>query len=317
MKSRLRTLAILSTLIVIAVAIIVPTLSYVASQVLLRDRIESSLSRWTGQPVRLGDDLTIRYFPGLSADVNDLRIGVARPGEAPPLEVSQASIQLSLIDALFGEARLSSVVLVRPLLRVRSADMDGDGPAILDDILRRWIGTGSEPSPRGPAYLELRDGRVVTFDDNAPPLVANIEGRLTGLDADAPLHFEGGAIWRNTPVSGSLEIGQIRNLAQRIPTSVSAGLRSNLAEVSFQGTFDPAHRNWLRALTGEFAVDFERNCAAPGSCCPFSLPEALPDDISMKGDHCPGRRSRDTEPDGHCHWRPERYRQRRHHCAQR
>lgn len=282
MQRRIRNAGIIAVAFVLAAAVLLPTLSYIGSQLVLRERIVSSLSRWTGQPVRIGRDLSIRYFPRLSAEVVDLRIGQPNPAGEAPLRVEQASLQLSLVDALFGEANLSSVILIGPELRIPPSDMKDGGPAILDDIVRRWIGTQSAPAPRGPGYLELRDGRVVSSGDDRPPIAANIQGRLTGLDADKALRFEGGANWAGLPVSGSLDIERLRDLANIQPTAFKASIRSRLGSFSFDGLFDPHHRNWLRALTGDFTFSSER-LAQFVRITGIALPVALPKTLSMTG----------------------------------
>ncbi|WP_114389197.1 AsmA family protein [Notoacmeibacter marinus] len=282
MKRRLRTAGIVAASIAFAAAILLPALSYVGSQLVLRERIVSSLSRWTGQPVRIGRDLSIAYFPRLSAEVSDLRIGRAMADGQAPLRVRQASLQLSLIDALFGEANLSSVVLIGPELRIPSADTADQGPAILDNIVRRWIGTKAAPAPRGPGYLELRDGRVVSASGDSPPIAINIEGRLAGLDADRSLRFEGGANWRSLPISGSLQIERLRDLAKIQPTAVTASVRSPLGSFAFEGMFDPRHRNWMRALAGDFSFSSNR-LAQFGRAVGLRLPVSLPRSLSMAG----------------------------------
>ncbi|MCP1198544.1 AsmA-like C-terminal region-containing protein [Notoacmeibacter sp. MSK16QG-6] len=282
MHRRIRTAGIIVASIILAIVVLLPALSYIGSQLVLRERIVSSLSRWTGQPIQIGRNLSVGYFPRLSAEINDLRIGASSSAGEAPLRVRQATLQLSLIDALFGEANLSSVVLIGPELRIPSADTADQGPAILDNIVRRWIGTQSAPAPRGPAYLEIRDGRVVSQSSDGPPLAANIQGRLTGLDADKALRFEGGANWRSLPISGSLEIERLRDLAKIQPTAVSASIRSRLGSFTFDGQFDPRHRNWLRALTGDFTFSSER-LAQFDQLVGVGMPVVLPGTLSMKG----------------------------------
>ncbi|RLQ87239.1 AsmA family protein [Notoacmeibacter ruber] len=283
MKRRIRKFGIIAASAALVMALLLPALSYVASQVLLRERIATSLTRWTGQPVEIDDQLSIRYFPRLSAVVTDLRIGKTTTDGHAPLRVEQANLQLSLLDALFGEANLSSVILIEPTLRISSADMGEEGPAILDNILRRWIGTDATPAPLGPAYLEFRDGSVLASgQENERPVVSNIQGRLTGLDADRSLRLEGGATWRNMPLSGSITIEHLRNLARLEPTVFGVNLRSNLGSLTFDGKFDPLHRNWLRSVSGKFSGDFTQLRRA---LRPFDLrlPTALPDSLSMRG----------------------------------
>ena len=125
-KAAKRTIWIFAGLAVCALAFIA-LIPYVASTQIVRNRIASELSAWSGYRVVLSGIPRIHVWPSFHAELADVSLREWGNPDAPPvLQSERVEVDLSAIAALRGEIAFTKVALLRPVLRV--SDRDGGVP---------------------------------------------------------------------------------------------------------------------------------------------------------------------------------------------
>jgi AsmA protein len=237
--------------IVVALALFLAALPYLASTQIVRDRIALELSAWSGYRVSLGGGTPeIDVWPSFQAHFSDVSFSTwSDATHTPVLSAERVDVELSALSALAGHVVFSSARLVRPTLRV-DADSFYMPASPQSGRLLHSIETAQTIVARDPANPDVRalpgdafgtvefsDGRIVTAGASGDEeLASGIGGRLewTTLDRSARLSATG--IWRGENVALEMSAEQPLVLLGGGPSRVVLSLRAAPVTISYEGT---------------------------------------------------------------------------------
>ena len=249
-KTARRTIWIFAGLAVFALAFIV-SIPYVASTQIVRNRIASELSAWSGYRVVLSGVPRLHVWPSFHAELADVSLQEWGKPDAPPvLRSERIDIELSAIAALRGEISFTKVALLRPVLRV--SDQNGAIPSpvppgggrMLRAIEMARVVVDENPAqpdaarmPTDPlGSLEFSDGRVLRVDaDGEHEVLSSITGRGMWPTLNRPASVSLKAIWRGEGIAAEAGIQQPLALLAGGNSRVTVSLASSPLTGSFEG----------------------------------------------------------------------------------
>lgn len=262
-KTAKRTIWIIAGLAVFAL-VFIASIPYVASTQIVRNRIASELSAWSGYRVVLRGIPRIHVWPSFHAELADVSLQEwGRPDAPPVLRSERITIELSAIAALRGEVAFTKVALLRPVLRV--SDQDGaiplpvppGGGRMLRAIETARVVVDANPAQpdaaRMPAdplgTLEFIDGRVLRVDDDGEhEVLSSITGRGSWPTLQRPAAVSIRAIWRGEGVAIDAGIQQPLALLAGGNSRVSVSMASSPLTGSFEGLATLSRRGFLDGI---------------------------------------------------------------------
>lgn len=259
-KAAKRTIWIIAGLAVFALAFIA-LIPYAASTQIVRNRIASELSAWSGYQVVLSGVPRIHVWPSFHAELAEVSLQEwGKPGAPPVLQSERVEIELSAIAALRGKIAFTKVALLRPVLRV--SDQDGSIPfptpprggrmlraieaarVVVDDNPAQPEASRMPSDPLG--SLEFVDGRVLRVDAAGEhEVLSSITGRGSWPTLDRPASVSLKAIWRGEGIAADAGIQQPLALLAGGNSRVSVSLSSSPLTGSFEGLATLSTRGFL------------------------------------------------------------------------
>lgn len=210
-----------------------------------RAQIEARISELTGQPVLVDGRTEFRFLPRPRLSLFDVRVGGAEPGQT--LSIDQLHAELDLSDALFGQADIAKLILVRPELS--SPDHGAAAPA-------RPAGSsapdGSPSADEGRAYDEaiLYGRSILDRFDGVRNLVLR-EGAVRGRGAaadltsvnltmswpsrQAPAELSGSFVWNGQPAQIETRLGKPEQFLAGSVSPLRFQLNSPALDIGFDG----------------------------------------------------------------------------------
>jgi AsmA protein len=205
------------------------------SSAAVRGGVTEQLALATGHPVQLRGEPTVTLQPYLGVTYRDVVIG---DGDMPVMRADEMKVSLQVLSALWGQARVSQIDLVRPQFNLRRA-ADGNGNWLTADSPLAAALAAEDGSVEDAAMLriDLRDGALTyaAEGDEAPFRLRNINGtvdwpRLSG-SADADLR----GVWNDENISLVAAFDEPLELLRGGMSETSFALESSLGEVAFSG----------------------------------------------------------------------------------
>lgn len=236
--------------VVVALALFLAALPYIASTQIVRDRIALELSAWSGYRVTLGGAPEIDVWPSFQAHFNDVTLSTwGDATHTPVLRAERVDIELSALSALSGHVVFSSARLVRPTLWV-DADSFYMPASPQSGRLLHSIETARTVVARDPANPDLRalpgdafgtvefsDGRIVTAGPKGDEeLASGLGGKLEWATLDRSARLSANGIWRGETVALEISAEQPLVLLSGGPSRVVLSLRAAPLTVSYDGT---------------------------------------------------------------------------------
>ncbi len=227
-------------------------LPYAASTRLVRDRIASEMSEWSGFDVAIGAAPDISVWPDLQASLTNVTLSL--PGSSAALSVTaeRVDIDLSALAALGGAVDFSQMRFTRPVVRIEGGTGDGvpvpalpRGGRIAGAIeTAREIVAENRTTPdtrRLPAdklgVLEFSEGTVVRAVGEAETeIVTSLSGKIGWEKLNGRANATATGIWRGEQFT--LDLGSASPLLflGGAATPVTARLKSAPANLTFDGT---------------------------------------------------------------------------------
>jgi AsmA protein len=236
--------------VVVALALFLVALPYIASTQIVRDRIALELSAWSGYRVTLDGAPEIDVWPSFQAHFNGVTFSTwGDANHTPVLSAERVDIELSALSALGGHVVFSSARLVRPTLHV-AADSFYMPASPQSGRLLHSIDTARAVVARDPSNPDLRalpgdafgtiefsDGRIVTAGQGADEeLASSLTGRLEWPTLDRSARFSATGIWRGESVALELSAEQPLLLFSGGPSKVKLSLGAAPVTLSYEGT---------------------------------------------------------------------------------
>lgn len=235
----------------LVVALAAAALPWIASTQIVRDRIASELSLWSGYRVSLGEAPILDVWPSFKATLNDVSFQEWSNGETVPvLDADRLEVSMSALAALRGDVVLSGVEMYRPLLRLTRWGSVIDLPASPGggrmihavDIARRVV-SENPASPDTSAMptdafgtVEFFDGRIAVVQGSSQrDILTGLTGKIAwpSLDGQATLSATG--IWRGESINVEATSAEPLVLLAGGNGPIKASLKSAPLAASFDG----------------------------------------------------------------------------------
>ena len=229
-------------------ALVVLALPYAASTRLVRDRIADEMSEWSGLDVSIGAAPEISVWPDLQANLANVTLSLPGAAKTPAITAERIEIELSALAALGGNVDFSRVRFVKPTIWIEAGKETPALPA--NGRIARAIETAREivaenrnaPDagrlPRDEfGIVEFSDGTIVTTSGGAETeLVTGLSGRIGWEKLNGPANATATGSWRGEQFTIDLASANPLLFLGGAPTSLTASLKSALANLAFDGT---------------------------------------------------------------------------------
>jgi AsmA protein len=243
------------------------SLPWIASTQLVRDRITTQLSLWSGYRVSIGEAPILDVWPGFKATLNNVAFHQWADTSTPPvLEADRLDVSLSAWAALRGNVEMSAVAMHRPLLRLTVDGSTIDLPAspgggrmtrALD--IAKVVVSNNPTNPDTSALpsdafgtLEFSEGRIVVVNGDSEDGISSLIGRIVWPSLDRTARINATGIWRGEHITLDTTTQPLLLLAGG-NAPFKASLKSNLVEASFDGQTN---------LSGDAFLDGEASFAS-------------------------------------------------------
>lgn len=255
MNTRLRNSVIAAAaIIVIAMIALVAIVPWLVSTDLVRSAIEREMNTFTGRPVSIGGDVSVKLFPAPTAVFDDVTFLVRGDEEQSILTIDNVEADIAPWTILSRNPSFTEIRLTRPQLRLtRQADgtinwrdsMGRIGFAV--DMARRRIESEGDEAgllldgfPKDMASIGIIDG-VLTIDDVSSgnmEEIANISATINWLQLDGALAAAGAGTWRDVPFSIEYSASRPLALLAGSSTETNISVQSDIGALAFTGVLD-------------------------------------------------------------------------------
>jgi len=216
---------------------------------------ERRIEQATGRDLVLGGDISVSFWPALGFSVG--KVSLSNPegfaADAPFIAADRIVFAVAVMPLLRGAIEVRQLIFERAELRLKA---NPDGAA-------NWAFPTEQSAPTQPTTLEdlrLDDVRLVdsliAFQgaEGAPMLLEHVDASLALESLDAPAQLQAAFDYRGARIDVESTIGLPRAVLEKAETPLSARLRSDPLEASFEGRFN--------AATGALAGRLDANGAS-------------------------------------------------------
>ena len=237
-----------AALVVVAIAAILP---WLVSTDLVRSAIEREMNTFTGRPVSIGGDVSVKLYPVPTAVFDDVTFLVRGNESEAILSIENVAADIAPLTLLSRTPRFTDIRLTRPLLRLtRKADgtlnwrdsMGRIGLAV--DMARQRLENEEEPAkllidefPADMASVGIVDGTLKIADLSTGNIeeITAITGTINWLDLNGAMTVSSTGSWRNAPFSIEYAAAQpLALLAGDLSDSVFE-IQSEMGTLAFNG----------------------------------------------------------------------------------
>ncbi len=241
-------------LIVVAlIVLLLVVMPRLLSSSVVKDRIAAQLSDITGREVTLNGRSSVSLRPYLGVTYSDVTIGSSQNDASAPLaSVEELRVQLSFLSAFWGDAEISTVVLIRPRFNL---EVDANGARNWQlqqgEFAKRLSGPAEDPPQRlrlGSA--QIVDGSVKLNDqlNRVSAELTSVNGLFDWPDITSAFRCTLTAVWRGEIVDLELAASSPLEFLRGGMSSIRAQLTSKVLTTSFDGVIDTK----LRTAKGQF-----------------------------------------------------------------
>lgn len=255
MNTRLRRSVIaVAAFIVVAMIAIVAIVPWLVSTDLVRSAIEREMNTFTGRPVSIGGDVSVKLFPTPTAVFDDVTFLVSGNEKQSILTIDNVEADIAPLTLLSRNPNFTEIRLTRPHLRLtRKADgslnwrdsMSRIGLAV--DMARQRIESEDEPTkllvdefPKDMAQIGIVDG-ILTIEDastGSAEDISAITGNIDWLELDGALAVSSTGSWRGIPFSTNYAAAKPLALFAGNSTQSNFTLQSEMGALTFAGVLE-------------------------------------------------------------------------------
>lgn len=239
-------------LFVVVVVVAAPKL---LSTPTVKTRVAAQLSDVLGLPVQLNGSSSVSLRPYLGVSWSDVVVG-SDSDAMPLLTMDRLDAKLTLSAALFGDARLSELTLVRPVLRlIRNGQGVGNWQAA-DGQLGRWFASQNEAKV-ALGRLMIVDG--IALQDDATTRTSRkltgLQGEIVWPSTSSAASANLGAIWNGEPFRVTAQIDDPAAMRDGQKSDVAFTLSANPVQLSFDGEIARPGVDADARFTGDLAME--------------------------------------------------------------
>lgn len=213
-------------LAIIAVGVVVLLLRPAGPPADLRDRVEASLSDWTGGTVRLPEPLRVRYLPPSIEGTFSLS-GAAKLPSVQAVTAPKFRLTLSLPDLLLGNVSFSALRLDGPTLTLKPGEDARTAKAVLGKLTAFLAGAPLE---------SVRIHRGVVEPATGQPLLRKLDLRLNTRGQFGALEAVGSFVFNGEQVTFSMDRGRTRETEEGQSSPLTLKVTSAPLTARFAGT---------------------------------------------------------------------------------
>ena len=229
------------------------------SRTFVKERVASQLSELTGKQVHLNGDGSVSLWPFMRVSYHDVTIGDGlAPADLPPLvQIEGLEASLSLTSAIWGDARLSQVTLIRPsfAVQVNSAGRDNwsvrKGP--LADRLKLSKGTTPETLTIGTVRIVEGIANYIDTRNEITGKLTDLNGVISWPNIGSAGNVSISAVWRGEVAKLEAQIVSPFELLRGERTKVAVNFVSKPVSFSYDGELSVGNTNYAN---GKMAATF-------------------------------------------------------------
>lgn len=244
MTTRTWKLAFVATIVITLAIFAIPNL---LSTTYVKQRIADQLSQLTGRQVAIQGSSGISLRPYLGVSYDNVIISDDHDQTGRPLiAIEKFRAKLGLFAALFGDAELAEIELIRPHFHL-VVDQNGN---------RNWLPNkgriGAKIANNGSAdalrlgTVRIEDGILDLTDqrNHETREFTAINGEFSWPDSNSAANSKMSAVWKGEVINLSASVAQPLELMRDGKTEISIKLNSNPLQLSFDGTCDGTARQF-------------------------------------------------------------------------
>ncbi|MGI9365883.1 MAG: AsmA family protein [Rhizobiaceae bacterium] len=207
----------------------------------VKQRIEDQLSQLTGRQVSLEGDSRISLRPYLGVSYNKVVVTDSRdaPG-APLVTVEQFKARLGLFAALFGDAKITEIELIRPHFHLHIGSNGARNWLSDRGQIGAWIKGEESSGTLNLGKLRIEDGKAELRDENSDKTVGitAINGDLNWPDIHSGINIDASLVWRGEIAKLSASVSKPLDYIRDGATELSLRLAANPVSISYDGKIE-------------------------------------------------------------------------------
>ncbi|MEE9313445.1 MAG: AsmA family protein [Rhizobiaceae bacterium] len=230
--------------VVLAILLIIATIAIpnLLSTSYVKERIERQLSEITGRSVSLNGGSSISLRPYLSVSYDNVSIGEETPSSRPVIQMDSLRAKLGILSALWGDAQLAELELVRPRFNLQvSANGEANWKINRGPLAKRLKLKQNETlEPLSLGKIKIIDGIAKINNElqrNTQELTG-INGTLTWVDVTSAGAIDLSAVWQGENIELVATLGSPFELLRGGPSAVEADMTSKPLSFTYSGNLD-------------------------------------------------------------------------------
>ncbi len=210
----------------------------------------------TGRDLVINGDISLSVWPEIGIEVRDVTFSNA-DGAHDPMMASMKSLVLGveLMPLFSGDIKVNRLTLNEPVLNLETFKGGGNNWTFAQDDAAPPE-AGASDAGFGSGDIKLSDvsleGGTITFRDGKAGTVERLDDISIGIalaGLDAPLSIDGAVTWNNERLSMDAVIASPRALMDGAASAVTLKLDSDVADATFDGSYNPGKSAAQGALT--------------------------------------------------------------------
>ncbi len=242
----MRRFAKIAIALAVLVAIVTIGTPRFLSSDLVKQKVADQLSALTGRTVSLNGSSSVSLSPYLGVAYDNVTFGpdIAGGDDASPnfISMDKMRARLGKISALWGDAKLTEVTLVRPRINLR-IDENGEPNWLVKSgplAQRLSLEPGEAPSALSLGTIVIEDGIVDIADarSGTTTSVTGLNGEISWADIDASGSAQLTAVWRGEVVKLDAQAQSPFELMRGGKSDLTASLTAKPLTATFKGSVD-------------------------------------------------------------------------------
>lgn len=232
---------------VVALAVFL-SLPFLASTSIIRNRITTELSNWTGYRVKLTAAPEISLFPSVEIRLAGVQLSPWTSSDTTIARAEEVRVALSAFDAISGRIRFSRIDILRPVVNLPNATSLPVAPTsgrFVTALLVASSAVAANPEkpdisavPDDPlGIVSVVDGRAVYIrNEQEVPVVTSVNANVSWPQLDDSLSAIGSMIWNGEQADFQLSASQPLLLMAGGQSKLTTKVTAKPMGFSFDGT---------------------------------------------------------------------------------
>ncbi|PHR62417.1 MAG: hypothetical protein COA47_04205 [Robiginitomaculum sp.] len=243
-----RLIGALFALFVFAIGVIAAAVFLVPKEV-YKSKIEEQASALLGRNVEIAGDISLYFFPNISASASDVRIANPNGFSAENFaKMDEMQVGVKLLPLFSKRVEITEFTLIRPQISLEKKRNEAVNWAIGAGDAAQTRAKANAGFARTPGALPLQASLGdVRIEDGSANYIDRVTGTKTSLsainlqlklpDLDKKMSLSGGLTLNGNALSLNADLASLRGFLEGEETELSFKANSDLADFSFDGAF--------------------------------------------------------------------------------